>query len=547
MKYNVPIWQLIVFNILAISLLSCNNSSKNINSKNNAVYFTYNRFDGINNLDPAFAKNQGSTWTAHHLFNSLLQLDDDLEIKPSIAKKWNISGDGLTYSFTIRNDVFFHENERVFGPKKTRRINAEDVVYSLSRIIDPEVASPGAWIFSGKVDEKEPFKAVNDTTFQLKLKKPFNPILGILTMQYCSIVPKEALERFGDTFRCNPVGTGPFALQLWEEGEVLLLKRNEKYFEKEGNAQLPFVDGVRIQFIADKALEYLKFKQGELHYISDVDPAFRNDLLTKEGDLQPDKVAIYNLRKAPYLNTEYIGFLITERPELLDADFRRALNYAIDRDRMIAYIRNNSGTAASHGMVPVGMPGFDHENVKGYSYDIDLAKEYLAKAGFPEGEGLSPLKLTTIANYSDWALSIQKQLEAIGVKVRVETVQSSFLREMMRKSEGLELFRASWIADYTDPENYLSLFYGENGAPPNYTRFKNAEFDRLYNLAAAENNPEQRARYYEQMDQIIVNEAPIMPLYYDEVLSFTQKNITGLFSHPMNILDLRRVMIGESN
>ena len=268
-------------------------------------------------------------------------------------------------------------------------------------------------------------------------------------------------------------------------------------------------------------------------------------MLTKQGSLTSKMESKINLIKSPYLNTEYIGFLLNQEGDIQNKKVRQAINYGIDRVKMLTFIRNGIGQPAEAGMVPYGMPGFDHTQVKGYTYNPERAAQLLMEAGHPNGKGLNPLTITTISSYADWAVSIQEQLEELGIPVNIEVVQSSFLREMMRKSDGLELFRASWIADYTDPENYLSLFYGRNGAPPNYTRFSSAEFDRLYNEAAQEIDPIIRQELYQKLDQLIIEEAPVIPLYYDEVLSFSHKYVNGLFSHPMNILDLRQVQILE--
>ena len=261
-------WILIVFGLFF--LLGCSSKQRD----NEPRYFTYNRYDGLPSLDPAFARNQATIWACHHLYNSLVQLDSDLEIKPALAKKWSVSEDGKTYTFVLRDSVFFHEHP-LFPDKADRKVRAQDVAYSLGRIIDPQVASPGAWIFNDRVRTEQPFVALNDSTFQLNLKAPFNPILGILSMQYCSIVPQKIVEYYGKDFRSHPVGTGAFQFQLWEEGEVLLMQKNQEYFEFNNQGErLPYLAGVRIQFFLDKGLEYIKFKQQQLDYISDLEPAF---------------------------------------------------------------------------------------------------------------------------------------------------------------------------------------------------------------------------------------------------------------------------------
>src|SRR5688572_7497656 len=165
--------------------------------------FHYNEFNGIASLDPAFAKSQSTMWPAHQLFNTLVEVNDSLEIVPSLAKSWQISDDKRVYTFYLRDDVFFHDDV-AFAGGKGRKLTASDIAYSFSRIIDKRTASPGAWIFNGKVDPEQGFIAVDDTTFRLQLIRPYHPILGILSMQYCSIVPREAIEKYGNDFRRHP-------------------------------------------------------------------------------------------------------------------------------------------------------------------------------------------------------------------------------------------------------------------------------------------------------------------------------------------------------
>ena len=193
--------------------------------------FHYNEQSGIATLDPAFAKNQSINWAVHQLYNTLVQTDNNMNLIPSLAKSWDESDDNLTFTFHLRNDVFFQDND-AFPNGKGRKMTAADVVYSFQRILDKNTASSGAWIFNGRVDTIEPFKAINDTTFQLKLLKPFHPILGVMSMQYCSIVPKEAVEKYGKDFRRHPCGTGPFELVAWEEDQAMVMKKKSKLFRK---------------------------------------------------------------------------------------------------------------------------------------------------------------------------------------------------------------------------------------------------------------------------------------------------------------------------
>jgi len=529
--------------VCGLLLAACYNKK---NSEGNI--FHYNEFNGISSLDPAFAKSQSTMWAAHQLYNTLVEIDDSLRIIPSVARNWDISPDKTVLTFHLRSDVFFHDDE-AFANGKGRKLTASDVVYSFSRIIDAKVASPGAWIFNRKVDTIQPFTAINDTTFQLKLLRPYNPILGIISMQYCSIVAKEAVEKYGTDFRRHPVGTGPFYFVDWEEGQALVLKKNPSYFEKDKEGkQLPYVDGVKVSFYDSKATEFLLFRQKQLEFINDIEASFKDEVLTKKGALRKEWEGKIELQTNPYLNIEYLGILVDSTNKLVANSpmrikkIRQAINYGFDRRKMVLYLRNSLGTPAESGFVPMGLPSFDTAVVKGYHYDPARTKQLLAEAGYPGGKGLPSIKLLTIAIYADMANFIAKQLEESGIPVQVEVVQKSLLLTMTSGSTAA-FFRGSWIADYPDAENYLSVFYSRNPAPPNYTRYKNEAFDALFEKAIAETNDSLRYRLYQQADQVMMNDAPVVPLWYDKVVRLVQPNVTGFKPNALNLLELRYVKI----
>jgi len=511
--------------------------------------FHYNEQTGIASLDPAFAKNQSVMWAIHQLYNTLVEVDADNQLKPSLAKSWEVAADNLTFIFHLRTDVYFHDDV-VFADGKGRRLTAQDIEYSFKRIIDKNVASPGAWIFNNKIDSADGFKALNDSTFQLKLVRPFQPILGILSMQYCSIVAKEAVYKYGSNFRRHPVGSGPFAMVAWEEGQALVLKRNMNYFEKDSSGYaLPYLDGIKISFFNSKATEFLEFQQNRLDFINDIEASFKDEILTKTGNLKKEWQGKLLLQKHPYLNTEYLGILVDGENEMVKKSplrlqkIRQAINYGFDRQKMMLYLRNSIGTAAESGFVPAGLPSFDAVKVKGYHYNPAKAKQLLEEAGFLNGTNLPAIKLLTIPVYADFAGYVANELQQIGIKVEVEAIQKSLLLEQTSKSQAL-FFRASWIADYPDAENYLGVFYGKNPAPPNYTRYKNPVYDALYEKAIAEKNDTIRYSIYQQMDQLIINDAPVVPLWYDIAIHLVHTNIINFEPTGLNLLELRRVKIG---
>lgn len=510
--------------------------------------FHYNETTGIATLDPAFAKNQSVIWAVHQIFNTLVETNDDLNIVPSLSDQWQVSADRKTYIFHIRQDVYFHNNP-VFKNGKGRKMTAHDIEYSFRRIIDPAVASSGAWIFNGTINPKEPFKALNDSLFKLELRQPFNPVLGLLSMQYCSIVPREVVEYYGKDFRNHACGTGPFQFKAWEEGQALILAKNENYFEKDSTGRrLPYLEAVKVSFFDNKATEFLMFQQGVIDFQNDIDASFKDEVLSKKGVLRKEWQSRIVLSKHPYLNTEYLGMIVdssfasVKDSPLRLLKIRQAINYGFDRKKMILYLRNSIGIPAESGFVPAGLPSYDTAAVKGFNYQPERARKLVKEAGFSREHPFPQVRLLTIAIYADLGSFIARELEEIGIKVQVEVVQKSLLLEQTAKSEA-PFFRGSWIADYPDAENYLSVFYSKNPAPPNYTRFSNKNFDALYEQALIEENDSVKIKLYQQMDRLIISQAPVVPLWYDEVIRLTNPRVKNFRANGLNLLELRTVYI----
>jgi oligopeptide transport system substrate-binding protein len=504
--------------------------------ENSLKIFKYNQASGITSLDPAFAKNQANIWAVSQLFNGLVQLDSTMNVAPAIAKSWEFSNESKTITFILRTDVKFHQ-KGVFE-QATRFVTAADFVYSFNRIIDPKVASPGAWIFNGKIDTIKPFVALNDTTFQLNLQQAFGPMLGILCMPYCFVVPHEAVALYGKDFRAHPLGTGPFVFKVWEEGTALVGLRNAHYFETDSSGyQLPYVDGFKVTFMESKKMEFLTFMKGELDMLSGVDKSFVDDILDENAHLKAEWKEKLLLYKAPFLNTEYLGFNFNGATSWLQLkEFRQAINYCYDKEGMIRYLRKGVGSPAISGFIPKGLPPYDEQTLIGYNYDPIKAKALLKAIAYDGSE----VVLSTNETYKDMALYIAKEAEKVGVKLKVDVVQPSLLREWMVNGQ-VDFFRGSWIADYPDAENYLSLFYSKNGAPPNYTRFNSPTFDLLYEQSFGIGKVEDRYRLYQQMDSILVEEAPVVFLYYDEIVRITHANIQHAKPNALNALDIKYI------
>ncbi len=514
--------------------------------KSTKAVFRINLSSGsLESLDPAYAKDLYTIWTAHAIYNTLTETDSSGALRPSLATRWTASADGKTWTFFLRNDVAF-QNNGVFPNGKGRRMTAADVVYSFNRILTPEIASSGAWIFNDRVDTTRPFEAANDTTFVLRLRRPFAPLPALLSMAYCGIVPREVAEKWGKDFRRHPCGTGPFQYYVWEEGTALILHRNPHYWERdERGRKLPYLDAVQYSFFDSKATEFLLFLQGKLHFVNNIDGSFKDIILRKDGTVKEEFRSRFALRRSGYLNTEYLGILSDTANPLLQASalrhplVRRAIGYAIDRERICRYFRNGLVLPANGGFIPPGLPGALPEAAWGFSYNPQKAAALLEEAGFKGGKGLPPIAIQTPDNYLDIVQFVCGQLGEVGIRARAEVVQPNILRQQMSLSKS-PMFRAQWIADYPDAETYLAFFYGKLPAPPNYTRFQNPQFDAWYQTAVTlPDTP--RYALYRKMDSLAMSEATVIPLFYDRLNHFLQNNVQGFTSDPMNTIDLRRV------
>ena len=554
--------------LVMVMLLVFASCGERQDSEENLAIFKYNESAGILTLDPIYAKDLPHIWACNQVFNSLVAFDDKMNLVPMVAKSWDISDDGLTYTFHLRNDVQFHHDTCFYhsalrqaqGPSQheeakvvelvetptnnARFVTAQDFVYSFNRVVDKSLNSPGLWIFSSVKhdDDHYAFTALDDTTFQIELAKPFPPFLGILSMTYASVVPHEAVEYYGDDFRSHPVGTGPFKFQYWKENVKLVFRKNPDYFERdEAGERLPYIDAVSVSFLIDKQVAFLEFIKGKFDFMSGIDARYKDELLTYDGNLRKKYEDKIELITEPYLNTEYFSFFIDPNDELgpeRAKALRQAVSLCIDREKMLRYLRNGIGEPGTGGMIPVGLPG--HSSTIGYGYDLKRAQRLVAENHL-EGH---LLQLSTVADYADIGKFVQSQVEQIGLQCKMEVMPPATMRSM-RSNGSLPFFRSSWVADYPDAENYLSLFVSSNFAPsgPNYCHYTNPKYDKLFDKALLCNDLEQRARYYTEMDSLMMQDAPVVVLFYDEVLRFVNKRVKDIGSNPTNLLDLRRVKI----
>ena len=547
---------------LSLFLLSCGDGQISKDAT-----FTYNEPQGLTTLDPAMAGISGPIHIGGHIFECLVELDTNGAIKPGLAKSWSVDASGLNWTFSLRTDVLFHKDSCFGSPSFTRAFKASDVKFSFERICDARTKTTGFWIFrdrlkgaseynenskNGRADQDfEGIKVINDSTVTLVLTKPFAPLLSLLTMPYCRIVPKEAIQKYGEAFGNHPIGTGPFMLHHWEQDRFIELKRNPAFheFDEEGK-RLPYLDTVIVQFIKDTKTEFLEYDNGNLDMILSIDPIFLPKVL--ENDKLTEAYADHILFREEAQDIVFCGIMLdgkanaetSSMPLWKTAKLRQALNYAIDRKALCKYVLKGKGIPAEHGPLSPSMPGFSPD-VYGYTYDPAKTKALLAEAGYPGGKNLPEIPLQSGNNATTVQVveALQQQWLKFGIKTSLRQVNFPEHSAMMHSGK-LGFWRGNWIADYPDPENVLALFYSKMASPKglNDTRYFNRSVDSLYELSLWPGlSSEQRFKAYNQMERIIIEEAPWVFLYYTVNYRLAQSPVIGLRPGIFGTLSLERV------
>lgn len=540
--------------LLTFSFFSC---SKNTTS--DKKIFNLNISQGIETLEPVMSNSSYSIWGVQQIMEGLVEFDHGKNIVPCIAKSWAISSDGITYTFSLRNDVMFHDDECFKSTNgKGRKVAASDFKFCLERVNNPKSKTRGLWVFrdkikgakefsEGKSNEISGIKAVNDTTLSIELNNAFSPFLSLLTMTYGFVYPKEAVEHYGEQFGFHPVGTGPFKFNHWNIDKDLILDKNPAYWEKDSKgAPLPYLDGVKITFTQSSETEFLDFQNGKYDFHQPSSETF--DVITDEtGKLKDADTKNFSLVKQPWLQTVFLGMM--QSPDLpggqtgpfaKNKKLREALNYAIDKNKIVKFVLKNRGKPAVNGPIPPGMPGFNPE-IKGYTFDINKAKELLKEAGYPDGKNLM---LALVCGNEEIqrsiAIAIQEQLKSLGIDMQIEQLLQATLISKQENGE-FPFWRASWGADYFDPENFMALFYSKNITPkgPNRVGYSNPKVDELYEKSLKETDNSARMKMYDEIQKIVIEDAAWLPLYYNEQIYLLNKNIEGFYIDGLNIINLK--------
>lgn len=565
-----------LFIAATLVLSSCGGDKKEGNNNNTAAkggvkyggVFKMNETEDFKSLYPLNITMSLEQRIANQVYEGLVKLNqEDLSVVPALAKKWEVNEDATSYTFHIRKGAMFHD-DACFEGGKGREVKAQDFKFCLDRIAVSDPTNQMYWLFKDKVKGANEYHeaakggnapeggisgitVVDDYTLKIDLNYSFAGFLNIVSHAACYVYPKEAVDKYGADIRVNPIGTGAFKTKTIKEGEAVFLERNANYWKSDehGN-KLPYLDGLKFSFNKEKKAELLEFKKGNLDMVFRLPLEMINDVVGELEEAKKGGNRPYVMQVVPALSIYYLG-MQHKLPPFDNVDVRKAFNYAIDRESIVTYTLQGEGRSANHGIVPP-FKGYDYENVKGYEFDVEKAKEHMANAGYPNGNGFPEITLQINPGGGDRNVQIaevvQKMLnENLGINIKIEQMQ--FAQHLENLETGKATFwRAGWIADYPDPENFLNLLYGghvpaelSTKAYINAMRYQSESFDSTFNAALREVDDAKRFELFRQADQISVNDAAIMPIFYDENTRLIQVYVKNFPSNSMEYRDMSEV------
>lgn len=543
-------------------------------AKGGAVYggtFHSAENDRYSTLFPLDVIDVPSWHVTSQMHDGLLKFNSKtLQLEPALAEKYEVSADKLEYTFTVRKGAFFHDDPCFGG--KGREITAKDVKYSLELLATPGVSDENFKTFmSGKIVGADDFYAkktkeisgiqlVDDYTIKIKVMQPAASNLYFFGSPVSSVIAKEAYDKYGQDLK---VGSGPFMLiKKGEADKELYLVRNPKYYlkDKHGN-QLPFLDTVHFAFVDDNNAQLELFRRGKLSMLYGL-PAEKISEVVQEN--MPDftgKPPKYLLDRQSEMVTQFYELNLT-RPQFKDVRVRKALSMAINRAKINELILNGqaaitgpNGLTGNYGIVPPisQFKGYDTSLTRGYNYNPDMAKKLMAEAGYPNGNRFEPINLVINSGgsrHSKVANEIANQWRnVLGINVEISTLPLDQKIEDSKYGRG-DIFRSAWVADYPSPESFLSIFYGANvpesldqPSHPNTMRYRSAAFDTLFVRGMKATNEADKMKYFAQAEQQMLEDCPVIVLWYGENYKLLHSNVNNFYNNAMNYLNLVDVYI----
>lgn len=555
--------------ILAFVLVSCGDASKRefkLTPAKGGVYyggtFRYNEEEYFKTLYPLNITEVTAHRIIEQIYEGLVTFDDStLAVIPNLAKYWTIDESKTKYTFILNNNVYF-QDDACFPDGKGRKMTAQDVKYCFDRLCYHHPAdNQGFWIFKDVVkganeydslteqkiipkDGVSGVRVINDTTLEIELYKPFSVFLPRLGLAFAKVYPHEAIEKYGELIE-HAVGTGPFYLKVVRANQAVFLERNKKYWKKDeyGN-QLPYLNAIRVSFIKDKKNELLEFQKGQSDLVYKFPLEMIGEIVNPDNKLQA-AFAKFQLQYMPTMSLQYYGFQ-HQGKIFNNINLRKAFCYAVDRERLCKYTLKGTGFPAIYGSIPPGTGTYDAKQVKGYHFNPVLAKEYLAKAGYPNGRGLQKIILELNSGGGrniSVAEAIKKMLEEnLNIKMELLMIPWAQHTEAVESAKA-DFYRLGWVADYPDGENFLNLFHSKyvpadinTKTSINSFRYINKKYDEYLDKALNCVDPKEINEYYIKADQQMIDDAVMLPIYYDIDYRLLQPYVRNC---PQNAMEFR--------
>ena len=486
-------------------------------------------------LDPALSMDATSAEYIVEIFSGLVTLNKDLELVPDIAESWDVSPDGTVYTFYLRKDARFHDGKPV---------TAHDFKYSIERACDPRTESVVADTYLGDIvgakerlrgqaDEVSGVVVVDDHTLEITIDAPKPYFLYKLTCPTAFVLDRENVEGTHQPWTDRPNGTGPFKLEEYELGQRIVFLRNEFYY-----GDKPALE--QVNFILAGGSAMTMYENGEL----DAVPVGLTDI---ERVLDPTNPLNKELTIAPSLGTFYIGFNVN-KPPFDDVKVRQAFNYAIDKQKIVDVVYKKTVPAAK-GIVPPIMPNYSNEGLVGFPYDPEKARQLIAESKYGDVSNFPEIVL----NVSGGGGAAARQVEAIvemlkdnlGVDIVIEqSLWATYLDDL--KAHRYQMFgvTSGWIADYPDPQDFLDILFHSESFDNNH-EYSNPEVDRLLEEARVEQDPDKRMKIYQQVEQMIINDAVWVPLSHGMDYWLTKPYVKEMIYPAMIIPKLKYVAISR--
>jgi ABC-type transport system substrate-binding protein len=560
--------KLVLFILLILVLTSCGSDKKQFEFAGGSFKMA------LDNTPTTFIPREVNDVYSFELLSQVMEglvsfNPEDLSLQPQIAEKWNISGDGTVFTFTIRDDILFHENP-VFSSEEERKLTVDDVLFTFEKACKPNAEGnpTAAYLFllsnqvkgakeyyEGKAKSISGIK-VKKNQFEITLINPDQTYINKLANLSASIVSRKVVEANKET---DVVGTGPFCFTKPTDENTYILLKNQDYYlvDNKGNA-LPYLDSV-VFYVQTRKLEQLEmFEQGKTLLISGLPTSRITEMLEgriSDFNAQPPLKELYN---NPLLTTQYYFFNMND-PRFKDVRVRKAFNYAIDRKRLADNVlRNQYYEYGIYGITPpIGsvFKGYNFSEIKkyGYDYNPDLAKQLLAEAGYPDGKGFGSVDLRL--DISDLNTAVAEELadqiyQTLGINVNIDGSSFEQRNEDGNMGRG-DLFRTAWIADYSSPETFLGNFYGKivpkdksQPSSGNQSRYVNPLFDKYFEQGRSADQ-KRRLELFSKAEIELMKDPPIIPLWYANDFTLSYSRVRNLKNNPMQFLDLRRVYIKE--